>query len=62
MIVWQNGAYTPDYLAQKERMDAPYDARGATKPFEVGTLTIGEDFASFGEVFPEPEDLDDDEE
>ncbi|MCG7348844.1 hypothetical protein [Sphingomonas sp. ACRSK] len=26
------------------------------------TLTIGEDFASFDEVFPEPEDLDDDEE
>lgn len=36
MIVWQNGAYTPEYLAQKGRMDALYAARGATKPFEVG--------------------------
>lgn len=36
MIVWQNGAYTPEYLAQEARRKAFLEARGPTKPFEVG--------------------------
>jgi hypothetical protein len=36
MRMWQNGGYTPEYLALRERTDAFHASRGPTKPFEVG--------------------------
>ena len=36
MRVYENGAYTPEYLAERERIELLKAERGATKPFEVG--------------------------
>ena len=36
MLVYANGAYTPEYLAQQERIDQLKAERGETKPFVVG--------------------------
>lgn len=36
MRVYENGAYTPEYLAERDRIDAFHAERGPTKPFEIG--------------------------
>lgn len=43
MIVRENGAWTAEYLAERERIEALKAERGETKPFEVGKTyqTVG---------------------
>lgn len=36
MRIIANGEFTPEYLAERERIDALEAERGKTKPFEVG--------------------------